>query len=244
MANYYKTKVQTTESLIKYWVHTKPITYDYEAKRTNYQKALDGEKRQDSLNRSRSQMIDLIDANVNYYSKFITLTTKDPIYTRSELIEYFKNFKRHFKRKFGKSLAYVGVIEKQFKRQKHYNLKKAPLHIHLVVFYGSKIDFKKLKSCWSYGSVDLKKVDSQDNLSIYMAKYMTKESIGLNKKGFIRSHNLKSPQQYKSTDVIIPNEFTYSNEYYGFINGKKDIDHVYKIKYYEVRRSKLDKKTK
>ena len=245
MANYYKTKVQTTDSLIKYWVYSKPITYDYESKRQNYQKAKEGLKRQDSLNRSRSKMIDLIDANVNYYSKFITLTLNDSYKSvdRNQLIEMFKTFKKYFKRKFKKSISYVGVIEKQFKRQKKYNLDKAPLHIHLIVFITQKLDFKTLKKCWPYGSIDIKKVDDNANLSIYIAKYLTKENVKLNKKAFISSRNLQKPSCYNSTDIIIPDNATYENTYLGFQNGIKDIDHVMQVKYFEVRRSKLDKKT-
>lgn len=239
MAEYYKTKITLNDSTINYLIYSKPITKNYKIKRESFEKSTEGSKSQYSINRSRNEMIDLIDSNVNYYSKFITLTTKDPIYKRVEIIEIFKNFKKHFHRKFGKSLSYVGVIEKQFKRQKNYNLKEAPLHIHMIVFYTKKIDFKKLKTCWPYGSVDLKKVDYNGNLSIYLAKYLTKESMDLNKKGFIRSHNLKKPQQYYSTDIIIPNEYTYHKRYLGLINGIKDIDHLITIDKYEVRINKL-----
>jgi len=239
MAKYYKTKIQYNDNLIKYWVYSRPITYDYDSKRKNYDKAMEGEKRQDSINRSRSQLIDLIDTNSNYYSKFITLTTAEPIETRKDFIELFKNFKKHFKRKFGVALSYVGVLEGQKERQKTYNLSFAPLHLHLIVFYSKKMDFKTLKSCWPYGSIDIKKVDYQANLSIYLAKYITKDSLTLNKKGFIRSQNLKSPTQITSTDFIIPNNATYSSQYLGFQNGIKDLDHVLIINYYEVRRSKL-----
>lgn len=241
MAKYYKSKVQVTDNLIKYWTYTKPITYDYESKRQNYEKAKEGIKRDSSLYRARTKLISLIDANANYYSKFITLTTKDPIRTRERLIELFKNFKKHFKRKFGVALSYVGVIEGQKERQKKYDLDFAPLHIHLIVFYSKKLDFKILKSCWSYGSVDIKKVDDNANLSIYIAKYLTKEGIALNKKGFIRSHNLTSPKQYESTEFIIPNNPTYHNKYYAFANGKKTANDVMEVNYYEVRKSKQKK---
>jgi len=243
MANYYKTKVQTTDSLIKYWVYSKPITYDYESKRQNYEKAKEGNKRQDSLNRSRSKMIDLIDANVNYYSKFITLTLNEKYsqLARDEFLKKFKQFQKNFKRKFNKALAYVGVLEKQFKRQKKYNLKQAPWHIHLIVFISQKLDFKILKKCWPYGSVDIKKVDYQGNLSIYLAKYLTKDNIKLNKKAFLSSRNLKKPNVITTTEVIIPNNPTYEKSYLGFQNGKKDLDHVMEIKYYEFRKTKTKK---
>jgi len=243
MAKFYKTKIQYNDNLIKYWVYSRPITYDYDSKRENYDKAMEGEKRQDSINRSRSQLIDLIDSNVNYYSKFITLTLNDDYknVSRKEFMELFKIFKINFKRKFGYSYSYVAVLEKQYERQKKYNLESPPLHLHSISFNSKKLDYKTLKSCWPYGSIDIKKVDKQENLSIYLAKYLTKESIELNKKAFLSSRNLKKPNVVTTTDFIIPNNATYSSQYLGFQNGIQDLDHVLIINYYEVRRSKLTK---
>jgi len=241
---YYKAKVQIANegNFIKIWNYSKPIVYGYDSDRIDYEKRVNGEKSIESLNRTRNNMIDLIESNVNHWSKFITLTLSVEYcqMERKKMIEKFKEFKKYYQRTFGKSLKYIGVMERQFKRQKKYDLEKAPWHIHLIVFNSQKLNFKQLKDCWRYGSVDLKKVDSKDNLSLYMAKYLTKDNVELNKKGFLRSQHLKKPTEiYLESNHSIPNKFTYHKTYLAYLSNEITPESIVQVDYYEIRNNKL-----
>ena len=239
MTKSYQTKIVITDKCIRYYTYSKPILTGYEVKRESYEKRHEGEKELFSLYRARDNLIKTIDSNCNEYSKFITLTFKENIIDRDLALTYFKIFKKNFKKKFGYDLKYAGAMERQFKRKEKYNLPDGVWHFHLVCFNSKKLDFKILKECWSYGSVDIKKVDSPGNVSIYIAKYLTQDNVAINKKAILKSRNLKSPTEVNSSDLIIPQQFTYHNHYVGYLQGKKEDINKVDVDYYEVRFSKL-----
>jgi hypothetical protein len=189
----YKCKVITAGNKQQFFNYTKPQLRDYTSLRVSYEKSMDSDKRDDSLQRTRNQMILLIDSNVTPYSKFITLTFAKAVLDRKEAFAKFKQFSKDFKRLFGYPLKYVLVIEHQKKR----GLKEGnegSLHFHLVVFNERKLPFKDLKSIWGkYGSIDVKKIDYSHNLGVYMAKYLSKEVMEINKKGYTSSKELIHP---------------------------------------------------
>jgi len=219
----FKTEIKIIADILQKRIYHKPVPYDYDSERDNYDKSTKGHKSKKSLNRAKSSIIDIVNCNVGKYSKFITLTLnrENENATREELIEYFKYFKKQYKKHFKEYFKYLGVIEKQFKRKKKYNLENAPLHFHLVVFNEKKLDFQTLKKCWPYGSIDIKKIDSVYNLGIYIAKYLTKESLQLNSKAYFTSRNIKKPIIYKDQDAhIINDNYTFCNEYNIYFNDK------------------------
>ena len=165
----------------------------------------------------------LIDANAGKYSKFITLTFAKTILDRDEAFAKFKQFRKDFQRMFGYPLEYVQVTEHQKKRgAKEGN--EGSLHFHLVVFNEKKLPFVKLKKIWGkYGSLDIKKIDSTNNLGVYMAKYLTKEEQQLNKKGFTSSANLQKPIiEYLPLNYTPQAIGTFSNSYIVY-NGNDDL---------------------
>ena len=180
----YKRKIIVSGKLIQQYDYIKPISSGYVKARENYEKATDGEKHYKSLNRARNNMVRTINSNITKYSKFITLTVKENITDRDIFLKYFKNFRRNFKNNFNEPLKYLGVLEQQ---------KRGAWHIHLVVFNNQKLDFQLLKKCWTVGSVDIKLIDSVNNIGRYLAKYLTKEHVELNKKAILKSRNLKKP---------------------------------------------------
>ncbi len=240
----YKTKVLITENVIQYYVYEKPIIDNYKAKRINYAKDKEGDKQEASLNRARDNLIMTIEANNTTYTKFLTLTCKDNIFDRKIFLQMFQVFRLQFKKQFGYSLKYLAILEKQFKRQKKFNLPDAPWHIHLIVFNHKKLDFSRLKKIWGkYGSLDIKKLDDRKNISLYFAKYLTKDNIKKNKKAILKSYNLKSPNVYKSLESIIPNEYTYHSTYLLYRKDKNDatIEDVNQCNFFEIRLNRKEK---
>lgn len=167
-----------------------------------------GQKSTKSINRVKDNLVLTIQSNITNYSKFLTLTTKDTCLDRDEFLRRFQVFRKNFKRIFGYSLKYVGVLERQKKRGKKEG-NSGSIHCHLVVFNPKKLDFNKLKRCWGYGSVDIKKIDLVDNLGVYMAKYLTKDNLNdFNKKLILKSRNLKKPHVIYSMDELGATELT------------------------------------
>lgn len=189
----YKTKLITAGKLIQARAYKKPLYREYASNREDYIQAQEGEKREDSITRTRNNTMLTIESNLTPYSKFITLTTEIPIYEREEIINQLKLFNRRFKRKYKMELPYLAVIEGQYKRQEKYNLPFPPLHIHMILFIDKYIPFKDLKKLWEQvGSVDIKRVKNNE-LGVYMMKYITKEVVEFKKKGILKSRNLKTP---------------------------------------------------
>jgi hypothetical protein len=192
--SYYNIKIIKSGNLIQEYKYSKPIKINTNSQRENYDKKAVGDKSSKSLNRTRNNMIRTINSNITPYSKFITLTVKENITDRNIFLDYFDAFRRKFKSSFNEQLKYLGVLEQQ---------KRGAWHIHLIVFNSKKLDFNILKSIWPVGSVDIKKVDTTDNLGRYLAKYLTKENVELNKKAILKSRNLKEPVEvnYFETDI-------------------------------------------
>ena len=189
----YRCKVITAGNKQQFFNYTKPQFRDYKTIRASYEKSMDSDKRDDNLQRSRNSMVLLIDANVTKYSKFITLTFANAVLDRNDAFRYLKQFTKDFKHKFGYPLQYVLVAERQLKR----GLKEGnegSWHFHLVVFNERKLPFKDLKDIWGkYGSIDVKKIDYSHKLGVYMAKYLSKEVMEANKKGYTSSQGLIHP---------------------------------------------------
>lgn len=185
MAHLYSSKVVVCGELVQVYTYKNGIVLNSESARSNYDKKDIGIKSAISLTRARNNLVRSINSNVTEFSKFLTLTVKENITDRYLFLKYFDNFRRNFKKEFGFSLKYVGVLEKQ---------KRGAFHIHLVVFNDNFLEFNRLKKIWSkYGSIDIKIVDSTLHLGRYLAKYLTKENVSLNKKSYLSSRGLKKP---------------------------------------------------
>lgn len=219
----YRCKVVTAGNKQQFFNYTEPQYNGYKVFRTDYTKKTDGVKSESNLQRTRNALVLIIDANAGQYSKFITLTFAQAELDRKKAFDKFKQFTKDFQKTFGYPLRYVLVVEHQKKRGiKEGN--EGSLHFHLVVFNESKLPFSHLKHIWGkYGSLDIKKVDSTNNLGVYMAKYLTKEEQQLNKKGFTSSHNLKKPViEYLPLNYTPEAISTFSNSYIVY-NGSDDL---------------------
>lgn len=200
----YQHKYIITRNKMRHYQYDITLHHDYERKEETMKKGQrkEGIKSTKSINRVKDNLVLTIQANITEYSKFLTLTTAKPCLDRDQFLQYFKIFKIYFKRQFGYSLSYVGVLERQKKRGKKEG-NEGSIHAHLVVFNKKKLDFKKLKKCWKFGSVDIKKIDSVDNLGVYMAKYLTKDNLDeFNKKLILKSRKLKNPTVLYARDEL------------------------------------------
>jgi len=212
---------------------------DYTSARKDYTKQKNGAKSEKSLYRTRNEIKDIIDANVNKYSKFITLTFKEDIKDREIALERFKNFTKRYKYHFKEPLKYIGVMELQNGSERHGKIKKTARnvwHFHIIVFNEKKLNLKEFdRDIWQNGHCNTRKIDNIDNIGRYLMKYITKEQneIGLHKRNILRSHGLKKP--------LLLYDFKELQNFNDQI--KREYKIVYTGEYYFVVPERLNKKT-
>lgn len=157
------------------------IEYEKRLEAENYKK----ERSERSIRRTRKNIQDILNANLDDNSYFLTLTFKDNIqdYKKAnEKFKYFINIKN-------KDIKYLAVKEHQ---------KRGAIHYHLIVFDIEKETLEKLVSSWNYGFTHSKKITNKYSWSIssYLTKYFTKEKNQLVDAGyriFTKSNNLQKP---------------------------------------------------
>ena len=66
-------------------------------------------------------------------------------------------------------------------------------HVHAVLFHERFIPVRDLKRAWQNGNVKINAVDDPINIGLYLVKYITKDTVALNKKGYISSNGLIQP---------------------------------------------------
>lgn len=197
MAFYYN-KAITTKNRLYVWKYSSPVYYNY-PKTTRaletYEKALEGTKQENSLHRSRNTAKLLVETNFTPYMKFLTLTYANAAAGREQVIRDFNLFAKRYKRDFGYSLKYLYTMEQGKQGTKRW-------HVHAVLFHERFIPVRDLKRTWSHGNVKINAVDNPINIGLYLVKYITKDAIELNKKGFISSNKLIKPEVVRSPDVL------------------------------------------
>jgi len=150
-------------------------------------------KRKDNLSRSRNQLKLLAHANINQYSKFITLTSQK-IFSINEFQSFVRLWLKQLKRDLGGiKLKYVGVYELQDRG--------AP-HVHIICFNQEFIDWSKGLKHWrsiigGVGSLQVKKCESIKHIN-YLLYYLDQPCINeLGRKSILRSVGLEVPKVYK-----------------------------------------------
>lgn len=191
---HYREKVTIAGDMVRVKTYPLTITIGESSARSNYVKANEGEKVPKSLYRARENLVDTINANRTPNTKFMTLTTAEAILDRSEFMKKWKQLQKNYFRRFGKTLRYVAITERQKKR----GLKEGNAgawHIHAMLFHDEFIPREELEKCWPYGIVDIRAV-ANDGLHRYMAKYLQKDmvEVGLNEKAVVKSRGLKRPE--------------------------------------------------
>lgn len=146
-----------------------------------------------SVQRTRSNIRRLIDANVAQYDemeKFLTLTFDRDV-SREEAMTEFKQFVQRLKYYYGSKFKYIGVIELQ---------KSGRIHFHVILFGLPYIRQKELDKIWDNGRVDIRAVTDYKDLSGYVVKYIQKTLSSSNfipkhKKFYICSRGLIKPEE-------------------------------------------------
>lgn len=193
--SYYYSKVTTTKTRLYITQYSYPIFYGFKADQRSletYEKRLEGTKSDYSLYRCRNTAKMLVETNLTPFTKFVTLTYANAARGREQLTTDFKAFIRRLNRYLHKNTKYLYVLEQGKKSTKRW-------HVHCVLFHDAFIPTRDLKALWSHGHVKINAVDSQSNIGLYLVKYLTKETLALNKKGYIRSQNLIQPKAQRLT---------------------------------------------
>lgn len=153
----------------------------------------DGIKSNNSMNRARNMIQELIYLNADFEKMaFITLTFKENIQVHDKAYSKFDYFMRKY-RKVQSNLKYLGVWEYQ---------KRGAIHFHLLIFNYKKVDISKL---WTYGFSNVQEINCFDNfesIGNYLGKYLGKQPIQFNRKMYFTSRNLK-----RNKKIQIPERF-------------------------------------
>ena len=143
------------------------------------------ERSERSIRRTRKNIQDILNANLDNKSYFVTLTFAENLQDYEKANARFKYF-IHIK---NKDIKYLVVKEHQ---------QRGAIHFHLIVFDIEKEILEKLTKTWNYGFWYVKKINDKLSYSIanYMTEYFSKEKnqlVKANKKIFSKSKNLKKP---------------------------------------------------
>lgn len=181
---------------------------------------------------------------------WVTLTYRDsPMKDSERLYKDFKIFMKRLRKKTGKYLAYIVVIEPQG---------SGSLHAHLLLKTLDKsrlyIENSVVAQLWGQGFVNVRRLKDSDNIGAYLMAYLTNIDI----------NNLEDkPNSNKASKKIIKggrlglypiNMQIYRRSRYGIVNptkikgSRKEIKHKYNLddvdpEYYrsfEIQRSKDD----
>lgn len=234
----YNTKIIMTKNRVRVIKTNRQLEVGYERKEEQRQaKQQDGEKNTDSYKRALDNLILTIDSNVNYYSKFMTLTFADTELEYKKAMKKFNQFRQNFKREFGENMKFSRIAERQKERgEKENNL--GSWHFHIIAYNNQKLSFKRLKKCWVYGSVDIKKVDYNQNLALYFGKYFDKQKsdIALNDNLVSHSHGLKRPKIIYGNDITAFDNYilTYQKQYIKYNNDNPELSITFDLKEYKI----------
>lgn len=143
------------------------------------------ERTERSIRRTRKNIQDILEANLDNKSYFLTLTFAENIQDYKKANSRF----HYFIRIKNKDIKYLAIKEHQ---------QRGAIHYHLIVFDIEKEKLESLIDSWSYGFTHSKKITNKYGYSIasYLTKYFSKEKNQLVKAGykiFTKSTNLEKP---------------------------------------------------
>jgi hypothetical protein len=167
----------------------------------------DGEKRADSLARSKVRVYRLISANIRKHGRyrpiFATYTFKEPIVCLDSALQSYRRYLRRLQTYIGYKLKYTCVPQIQWERFEKTGLKV--WHFHIVFYNLPAISYKIHNKFWNQGRTDFQYVKGARNIGAYLAGYFTKkdfEEIPLNRRFYYCSSGLIQPYDVFSTDAI------------------------------------------
>jgi hypothetical protein len=178
----------------------------------------EGQRRDDSLARSKVQLYRLVQANVKKHGRFkpifATYTFKEDVESLDEGLKNFRRFIRKLNNYLGYNLKYVAVPQIQWERFQKTN--KKVWHFHVIYFNCPKLPFSVIDSFWGQGSnaVNTQFVRGIRDVGCYIAGYFNKQDISevpLNRKYYYTSRGLIRPVDIFHNDtienILIPGTF-------------------------------------
>lgn len=189
------------------------------------------ERSERSLRRTGKRIRDILNANLDDKSYFVTLTFAENIQNYDLANRRFK----YFMHEKNKNIKYLVVKEHQ---------KRGAIHFHLIVFDIEPKDLSSLLASWNYGFKHSKKITNKYSYSIanYFTNYLTKDKnqlVQANKKVFSNSRNLKRPLLISNAiinEILLKHKYNVDLETYDWhqheyvIERKQNYDLAVKIK--------------
>lgn len=208
-------------------------------------------KNYESLRATFKRLKRLIGANFQggQSELWITLTYKDsPMTDSNRLYKDFKTFMKRLRKKIGKYLAYIVVIEPQA---------SGSLHAHLLLKTLDKsrlyIENSVVAQLWGQGFVNVRRLKDSDNVGAYLMAYLTDIDINnLEDKPDKRKKISKKIIKGGRLGLYPINMQIYRRSRYGIVNptkikgSRKEIKHKYNLdnvdpdyyRSFEIQRSK------
>lgn len=190
--------------LIQYRVPVNCEKRDYEIVKGSKN---DLDKKEENLQRARSNIRRYIWQNVTPYSKFITLTYKDTVLDYEILLYDMKQFFKNLGRAGYCNKNYLWIMEHQIERGKKEG-NAGSLHSHCILFNDEYIPFDAINKAWGKGNTDIHKLNDINNVGAYVSKYLTKETYSeFNRHSYHISRGLQKPTEYCHDGYITDVEF-------------------------------------
>lgn len=201
------------------------------------------EIRKKTLNKAKSMIRRLINANINAWgetAKFVTLTFAENVTNVKQANYEFKKFRQRLEYKLKIKLKYVAVVEFQ---------KRGAIHYHVVFFNLPYVENSYLANVWSNGFIKINSIDNVDNIGAYVTKYMTKEDYEREKtdkligqKSYFTSRGLKKPLEIYEKEKIEHLESVLSK--HKVYTAEFSSDYLVKVSYsqYNTKRDVIEHK--
>lgn len=202
-------------------VEYKTPLYVHSNDRTDYKKTKEGEKRDDSLSRTRLTLYYLIHSNIRkhgpYPPVFLTLTYKKNQTSLKDANKDFRDFSKRLNYHTSTKLRYISVPEFQ---------ERGAVHYHIMYFNLRFIHFSELTKLWTHGSIKIERARDVKNLSAYMTKYLTKGTIQQTLKHhrlILTSQGLFKPKVFHNQDAKIAEYQVTIHELISMVSTEKKI---------------------
>lgn len=175
----------------------------------------DGNKRNDSVARSKVFIYRLVTSNIrkhgrNFRPIFGTYTFEKSITDLDIALTHYRRYIRRLNNYTGKKIRYVAVPQIQWQRYK--KTKQKVWHFHFVFFNLPKIDFDTNDKLWGQGYVNMQFIKKISDIGAYIAGYMTKKDfkeIPFNRRFYYCSTKLKRPKDFfhkSSIEKLLKND--------------------------------------
>lgn len=199
----YNKKVVVSGNVVEVYEYENSVLYGYKDTkkslkgRNSVANAEDKEKnREKVLSRARKDLRRTINANIQEYSKFLTLTFADNVQDLDYANNEFKKFIKRLNYHYGIKVKYSAVIEFQ---------KRGAIHYHVILYnLTQKVDVGSLQDIWNQGFIKINSIKDVDNVGAYVCKYMTKTDDDrlLGRKMYFNSRGLNKPQEIKESEIV------------------------------------------